>query len=93
MASLPVDPIIAVFAENLSNLMRDHGVNQSELARRSGVAQKTISNIVRTQHSVQIDNLSKLSCALGVPGWSLLVPGLYRNPERAGKVLSFVQAG
>jgi transcriptional regulator with XRE-family HTH domain len=50
--------------------------SESELARRSGVSQKQINNIVRQRTGCGVELLHELGRALGVPYWLLLVPSL-----------------
>lgn len=84
-----------LIARNLHDAMEKklYGeVNQSMLARMTGVSQKTISNIlsanekpdeeVDTLPSTSIAILGKLAEKLGIPTWALLHP----DPERAAKI-------
>ena len=53
--------------------MSEYGWTQSELAIRSGISQKSISNILSGRQSPTLDTVELLSGALGLPAWSLLV--------------------
>jgi transcriptional regulator with XRE-family HTH domain len=81
-----------IVAANLRSLMFERSVNQVELATLSGVNQKTISNIVRGQHSCQIDVLWRIAGALGVPPWTLLVRGMHLQHDKAREITSVVTA-
>lgn len=74
---------MAIIAANLSRLLAigaPHGLpkSQSELARRSGVAQKTISNWLAPERggAPQIDKLDRVARVYGLDVWQLLVPDL-----------------
>lgn len=86
-----------ILADNLATLLRigPHyhlPGNQSELARASGVAQKTISNWLRADWSTT-PNLRKLEAVARVYGlalWQILMPGLTDDltaAHRLGKLV------
>ena len=54
------------FAEKLSTLMTDQRVSQSELSRRAGVAQTTISDYLRRVTRPSWSQVQAISKALGV---------------------------
>lgn len=64
------------FANNLRLLMRLGGLNQTELAKKSGVSQKTISNILNNGQNPTIETADLLAAAFGLEGWHLIMPNL-----------------
>jgi transcriptional regulator with XRE-family HTH domain len=66
----------AVFARHLAALQERRGWSDSELARRSGVSNRTIGVYKRNESVPSIDNADRIGRALGFPGWLLQVPGL-----------------
>jgi transcriptional regulator with XRE-family HTH domain len=56
--------------------MRAEGLSQTELAKRSDVSQKHISNAVNLRTSSSIEAIDLLGQALGVPGWALMIAGI-----------------
>lgn len=63
-------------ALNLALLMRRAGVNQVELAKKSGVSQRQISNILRRETGCSIEHADALARAFGLQGWHLIMPTL-----------------
>jgi HTH-type transcriptional regulator / antitoxin HigA len=53
--------------ETLKDVLDDRGVSQSELAARTGLTEKTISQIVHGVAPLSYDTAEKLELALGVP--------------------------
>lgn len=84
-----------VLADNLSGAMRaadeGRGITQSELSRRSGVPQRTISLYLSPQSRASsepaggatIERIALLAGALKVPTWQLLHP----DPEQIRKAI------
>lgn len=60
-------------SDNLRHLMDAKGWKQPDLARRSGVAQTSISKILRCAGAANIDTLSKLANAFSVETCALLI--------------------
>ena len=54
------------FAEYLTNEMGEHGWDQSELSRRSGVTTSQISRVINRESRPGIDFCRKIAHALGV---------------------------
>lgn len=68
-----------VLRQNLKALLQsDHGPNsQSELFRKSGVAQATIGRILSAKgENARIETIDRLAAAFGLQGWQLMVPGM-----------------
>lgn len=75
--------IHSVLADNLSRLLsvgKRYGLpdSQASLAKRSGVAQTTLSNWLDPTRgrSPQIDKLDRVAAVYGLEVWQLLIPGL-----------------
>lgn len=70
--------MVLVFSENVRNLRKARGWSQTELARRAGLAQRTISNIENIQeipdYSPVLESLEKLAMAFRVPGFLMVLP-------------------
>ena len=73
---ISVSTVRATLAENVRRCLDEREWSESELARRSGVSQKQVNNIVREQNGCGVEALHELGRALGVPYWLLLMPGL-----------------
>lgn len=77
-------PINEVIAENLAHFMSERGMNQTALAKASGVAQTTISLYLDPARrlasksgkapSAKVGELALLATALGVESWQLMRP-------------------
>lgn len=65
-----------VLARNLRYLMGDRGWDQVDLAKKSGVSQKTVSNILNEMKVPGLDTVDKLAGAFGLNLWQLIMPGL-----------------
>ena len=72
-------------AANVKLLMEAAGWNQTQLAEKSGVAQRTISNLLRPETgSSTIETVAAVAAALGTEAWVLMLdditPELARSP-------------
>jgi len=63
-------------AHNLKRLMEHHADTQHTLANRSGISQKTISNMINPGDgkSPNLENVSKAASAYRLETWHLLYP-------------------
>lgn len=66
-----------IFAQNVASLMAKSSMSQAALAQKSGVSQRTISNILNPEsdpnYSPTLNNIEKISTALGVSPWQMLI--------------------
>jgi transcriptional regulator with XRE-family HTH domain len=103
--SVPVknDQINVWVAQNIRQLMDEHGYKQASLAQKAGVSQKTVSNFLQPAQrnesasgrapSGTLTNLAKIANALEVPAWQLTRPTsaaereLYTRIEAAYRAL------
>lgn len=69
---------------NIDYLMRAEKLSEAALAKRSGIAQKTINNIRNGISAPTLDTIEALAAAFNLSGWHIIMPGL---PEEliAGK--------
>jgi transcriptional regulator with XRE-family HTH domain len=79
--TMDADHIAAIaLAENLSRLMAERGMTQADLAKRSGVAQRTISTLLDASRPDEINprfsTLVAIAGHFGIPHWQLLIPDL-----------------
>lgn len=79
-------------AENLGVLMRHHGHSQAYVQQRTGVAQRTVGNLLNPQspHAPTISKINQVAEFYGLKGWQLLVPGQSLDTLLAGKRLERV---
>jgi len=64
-------------AETVARMRERADLTQTELARKSGLNQKTISDLERaTDKSPTLHTLDSVAAALGLPTWALLHPDL-----------------
>lgn len=70
----------SALATNLDMLMGLYSLSQKTLSERSGVSQKTISNMLNADQpgigASTLDKVSDVAAAFGLEGWHLLLPGL-----------------
>jgi transcriptional regulator with XRE-family HTH domain len=68
-------------ARNLRYLMERRGWKQKDLERKSGVSQKTISNILREEKVPGLDTVELIAEAFGLNLWHLIMPSLIAEIE------------
>ena len=61
----------------LTLLRAVHGVTQTQLAERAGIARQTVSNIERGAHTPTVTTASAITRALGYTDPSLVFPELF----------------
>lgn len=87
-----------ILAANIRLLIAADSLSQDQLAKKSGLGQRTISNLIRpeTGHMPRIDVIERLADALRVEAWRLLLPDmtveLLRGNGLAEVVHSYVEA-
>jgi transcriptional regulator with XRE-family HTH domain len=66
------------FARNLKLLMDHHGDTQENLERRSGVSQKTISNMLNPgdNRAPNLNKIASVAAAYKLKPWHLLLPDI-----------------
>ena len=67
---------MATLAGNLRGLMDLREWSEYDLAKASGVAQKTINNVLNQRSACTVETAELLAQAFNLSGWQLLLPGL-----------------
>ncbi len=73
---------MAAVARNLRSLMEREGMTQLKLAKRSGVSQRTISNVLNESHEPGVETVDQLARVFKLKGWQLQMSDL--PPELLG---------
>ena len=82
---ISVPAVRAMLADNVRRCLDEREWSESELARRSGVSQKQVNNIVRRRNGCSVEALHEIGRALRVPYWLLLMPEMGRA-EAVGRM-------
>jgi plasmid maintenance system antidote protein VapI len=80
--NISVPAVLETLAANLRACLDEREWSENELARRSGVSQKQVNNIVRQRTGCGVEVLHELGRALGIQYWLLLLPSLGRPVQR-----------
>lgn len=70
-----------ILARNLRYLMDQKELTEMALARRSGVSQKSINNVLHRAYRAKLDTCAKLAKAFGLECWQLVMPGMIADFE------------
>lgn len=65
-----------VLARNLRHLMGLKGWSQGRLSQKSGVSQKSISNILNQEKQPTLGTVDKLAAAFNLNLWHVMLPGM-----------------
>lgn len=83
-------------AQNVRHLLHVNEWSESELARRSGVSQKQVNNIVRERYGCTIEALFEMARAFRVPPYSMIIAGVSEAGADLSKldeiVVAYLQA-
>jgi transcriptional regulator with XRE-family HTH domain len=73
-----------VLAENVRGFRKLRGITQAELATQSGIHRNYLADIERGERNITISSLIRVSAALNVETYLLLMPGSARwyKPDR-----------
>ena len=78
-------------SRNLQALMAENGLTQNQLSKKSGVSQRTISNMLDPDGpNPQLDNVDKVASAFGLDGWHLIMPNLIEDLTDGSSITSRV---
>ncbi len=66
------DQLGEVFRHNLVEIRKSKNLSQSELARKTGIAQPQISDLERGDTRPTTASIARIAAALEVPAWTLL---------------------
>ena len=72
MKRTPKSPLRDVFAKNLRVARAERGLSQEALALEAGVNRTYLSAVERSEQNISLDNVYRISEALGIPAWQLL---------------------
>jgi transcriptional regulator with XRE-family HTH domain len=85
------DPVTRhTLAQNLRAELNKREWSEAELARRTGISQKQINNIIRERNGCSIEALVHIGRALQMPHWWLTMPGATESaalPNRAERLM------
>lgn len=85
-----LDRMRETLAHNVKVLMDHKGWSQPELARRSGVSQRSISDLLGYKKGSTTTTIDRIAAAFGLDGWVLLVPGLPKELLESGRLSKLV---
>ena len=74
MTTAPPSSLRRVFADRVRARRKELGLSQEELADRADVHRTFVGHVERAETNVSIDNVARISDALGVPAFELLRP-------------------
>lgn len=74
MAEAPPSKLRRVFADNVRARRRGLAISQEELADRAGVHRTYVGAVERAEINISIDNLDRISGALGIDLPAMLTP-------------------
>lgn len=93
----PRDNTSDTLAAALNYLMEKYSYSEAEVARRSGVASKTVNNMRRARTKATIENADKVARVFGLSGWQLILPGfpqeLLGDKGLASTIENYSQSG
>jgi transcriptional regulator with XRE-family HTH domain len=71
----------SIFAANLRQVRQNVGLSQESLADRAGLHRTYVGSVERGERNISIDNIERLSAALGISASALLAkPSRGRKP-------------
>src|SRR5688572_15822706 len=79
-------------ARNLRRLMDVNGLTQVQVAKRAGVSQRHISNVLNAAQEPGIEKINKIAQAFGLQGWQLQMPNLPEDMLTGGVLHRVVDA-
>lgn len=82
-----------IFRRNVERHMQQQGLNEATVAKKAGVATKTVNNALAGRHSSQIDILVKIANAIGVEFWMLWLPEPPTDPKNDRLLQSLTELG
>lgn len=82
--------VIGVVSANVRRLMRSMEWSEHDLARRSGVSQKAINNLLNQATGCTITTADKLARPFGLQGWQLQLPDIPPDAAFANSLTNIV---
>jgi transcriptional regulator with XRE-family HTH domain len=81
-----------VFATVLQELMRQRGWSQHELAKKSGVTQRQISNLLTGTQSPSLDTAEAIARAFDLETWHMLIRATGLPPNDLARLRRVITA-
>ena len=88
---MPKTAVQDVLLANIRALIAENEDSTYSLAKRSGLAQSTISNILSGRHNIAVAKLEAIAGAYGLEAWQLLLPDITKDSAGARQLSSLVQ--
>jgi len=79
-------------AKNLRRLMEVYNLSQPQVAKKAGVSQRTVSNILNAANEPGIEKINKIARAFGLQGWQLQMPNIPDDLLSSGVVPKVMDA-
>lgn len=83
------------FADNVQQLMWDRGDSQLALAKRAGISQRAVGDVVTYGRghfkNPTLKTVDGIARAYDVPAWAMLLPGAASQPEAASELPRLVE--
>ena len=80
-----------IVANNLQRICKEHDLSSRELSMRADMPQKTVWNMLNSEHSCRLTNLEKLAKTLLVSPTALVTPYLPTNILMSRRVPRLVE--
>jgi len=81
-----------VFAAVLAELMRQRSWSQMELAKKSGISQKQISNLLSGKQSPSLDTAEAIAQAFDLETWHMLIRATGLPPNDLARLRRVIAA-
>jgi transcriptional regulator with XRE-family HTH domain len=80
-----------VFIANTKMLMELAGDSQHALAKKSGLRQSTLSNMLSGRHNIAVENAEAVAKVYGLEGWHLLLRNLPKDLRETKSISKLVK--
>ena len=77
-------------AANLKRVCVDQDISTRDLAKRAGIPQKSVWNLLNNQHSPTLATLEPVAKVLGVDFAALVTPGISTKLIQSGKITRLI---
>jgi transcriptional regulator with XRE-family HTH domain len=85
-------PEHAALADALNYLMAKRHLRAEDLAKRSGVSQRNVYNILRCNHTPGLSMIAQLAIALDVQPWQLILTDISPSTATSGELARLITA-
>ena len=83
-------PTKRVLSRNLRHLMKMRDWTQQDLSKKSGVSQRTISNMLTEEKVPTLDTVDKVAAAFGLNLWHMIMPKLVEDLENGSSIRGLI---